>query len=280
MGGFMKIVANILHGVNKKRPIIKAVIRKYVFQFNRFLRKHFINRRYSKLRELKNTKKGRCFIIGTGPSLTKDDMNKLKHEDTFGMNSLVKWFPEIGWETTYYGIQDYSAYKILEKDIFELNDSLILFSLDGQAPFGETRNIRLKHKKKAIEYPLYYANHLYNPTDWNTKLSDDASDIVYNGYSVAFSLLQIAIYMGYNEIYLLGIDCNYNQKNKHAIERGDESANEYSPLLPILGDRMIYAWTVAQEYAKRNNIKIYNATRGGMLEVFPRIDLDSVIERL
>lgn len=36
------------------------------------------------IRTLKNTKKGkRCFIVGNGPSLTVEDLNKLKEEDTF-----------------------------------------------------------------------------------------------------------------------------------------------------------------------------------------------------
>ncbi len=39
---------------------------------------------------------------------------------------------------------------------------------------------------------------------------------------------------------------------------------------------MIYAFNVAKEYADQNGVKIYNATRGGMLESFERIDLDSL----
>ena len=30
--------------------------------------------------------------------------------------------------------------------------------------------------------------------------------------------------------------------------------------------------------AKQYEVEIYNATRGGMLEVFPRVDLDKVLE--
>ena len=32
----------------------------------------------------------------------------------------------------------------------------------------------------------------------------------------------------------------------------------------------------AKEYAERHEIKIYNATRGGKLEVFERVDFDSL----
>ena len=32
------------------------------------------------------------------------------------------------------------------------------------------------------------------------------------------------------------------------------------------------------KYSKENNIKVYNATRGGKLEILPRIDFDSLFK--
>ena len=40
---------------------------------------------------------------------------------------------------------------------------------------------------------------------------------------------------------------------------------------------MITAYKVAKKYTERTDVKIYNATRGGMLEVFERVNLDEVI---
>jgi hypothetical protein len=42
---------------------------------------------------------------------------------------------------------------------------------------------------------------------------------------------------------------------------------------------MIAAYKEAKNYADGHGIKIYNATRGGMLEVFERVDLDRVVSR-
>ena len=41
---------------------------------------------------------------------------------------------------------------------------------------------------------------------------------------------------------------------------------------------MIFAFKIAKKYADKNGIKIYNATRGGMLEVFDRVDLNVVVK--
>ncbi len=234
--------------------------------------KSFNKKRYEKLRTMKDTKNGRCFIVATGPSLTLEDLNKLKNEVTFGMNALIKWFPKMGWETTYYGIQDWNTYKKLESDILKLDTTKIFYSLEGQGGWFKFKDIEIRKMKTATEYPLYYGNHLYKPHDWNTKFSSQPDVVVYDGYTIAYSLLQIAVYMGYKEIYLIGTDCNYNTEKKNIVDIGIKNSNT-----PILGDRMIYAYMIAKKYADEHDIKIYNATRGGMLEVFPRVNLDKIL---
>ena len=41
---------------------------------------------------------------------------------------------------------------------------------------------------------------------------------------------------------------------------------------------MIECFKVAKQYADKHAVNIYNATRGGMLEVFPRVDFNQVIK--
>ena len=60
--------------------------------------------------------------------------------------------------------------------------------------------------------------------------------------------------------------------NHHFKEYG-----HVDPSFSSAGDMMISAYKVAKEYADRNNVKIMNATRGGMLEVFERVDLDALL---
>ena len=47
------------------------------------------NKRYKNIRKFKNIHAGeRCFIVATGPSLTYEDLDKIKNEITFGVNSI------------------------------------------------------------------------------------------------------------------------------------------------------------------------------------------------
>lgn len=251
-----------------------ALYKNSIFYFNQLFQELGLSKRYEKLKSLKNSKNGRCFIVATGPSLTKEDLQKLKNETTFGVNALVKWFPEVGWETTYFGIQDLRVYKNLKKEIDSIISSKVFFSLDGTANYKDNKLIDLKQKTNTCEFPLYLGLHPIQPYKLYTKFSNNASKIVFDGYSVVYSLIQIAIYMGFKEIYLLGTDCNYKNQKNYAIENYDYKRDIYK----IQGDRMIFAYDFAKEYADKHGIKIYNATRGGMLEVFPRVDLDEVLK--
>ena len=87
--------------------------------------------------------------------------------------------------------------------------------------------------------------------------------------TVTISLIQIAVYMGFKEIYLLSCDCDYSGPKQHFTYYGMKSDSK-------AGDIMILAYQAAKDYADSHGIKIYNATRGGKLEVFEREDFDSL----
>jgi len=90
------------------------------FHVKRFMRKHglFKNEYIEKIKGFKNKHLGdRCFIIATGPSLTVEDLEKLRGEITIGMNSISKVGEKTDWRPIYYGIQDMYVYKNLKSSI-------------------------------------------------------------------------------------------------------------------------------------------------------------------
>ncbi|MBS4220170.1 DUF115 domain-containing protein [Bacillus sp. FJAT-49711] len=264
--------------------IIKAV-RKFQFDFlpyaksrcsfntKRMLRTSGIYRKspYEKLKTIKGRHNGeRCFIVATGPSLKIEDLNKLNGETTISMNSICLAFNETDWRPTYYGIQDEGVYGLMKKYIDEL-DVECKFISDNVL-----RGHNFEILKNHYIFPLNMLHHLRpNNTDYTTKFSKDIFATVYSGLTITYSLLQIAIYMGFKEIYLLGADCHYGGNMKHHFKDYDY----VDPTFALAQDMMTTSYKVAKKYADKHNIKIYNATRGGMLEVFERVDLDEVLEK-
>lgn len=226
-------------------------------------------KKYRKLQELHNSESGRCFLIATGPSLTMDDLNKLRDEKTFGVNSLCKVFEELGWETTYYVLQDHGVFLKLLPDLEQMVHTKFIHA---DQRFKKKELQRLNCEKYV--FPRYYGNHLWNRKKLKTGFSQDVSMIVHEGYTVAFVALQMAAYMGFKEIYLIGTDCNYvqDESKQHFVSSGYYASN-----YATIGDEMIYAYSVAKENLDKMGVKVYNATRGGMLEVFPRVDLDEIL---
>lgn len=255
--------------VKKERKFEYVILPYLKFSFKRKLRKEniFINKNVKKIKDLINTGVGkRCFIIANGPSLKIEDIRKLKNEITFGMNSICKLDKKENWQPSYFGIQDLYVYKKMQKDIKEYDENTTVF-ISNNFPF------RYKLRgSNIIELPICVKDHMYNPNAKKIDFSEDCYDVVYDGYTITYTLLQIAIYMKFDEIYLIGADCNYQKKGpKHFIETGVEDPN-----LDYATERMQRAYRVAKTYADKKNIKIFNATRGGCLEVFPRISFDEI----
>lgn len=228
------------------------------------------------LRKFKNIHKGeRCFIIATGPSLLLQDVEKLQDEITFGVNSIIGFFDKTTWRPTYYGIIDANTYAAI--DISRLEGLNVVF-YHSVLPYPY---------KNGFKVPVRLSQTCYHDSDlqkkypqlfpW-TKFSEDIVKGVWDGRTVVYSMLQIAAYMGFSEIYLLGADCDYKGKERHAKDlEYDSKATIMDPNVVV--KYMIECYKVADIYQKTHNIKIYNATRGGMLEVFERVDLDKVLER-
>jgi len=228
------------------------------------------NSKYADIKKFKGIHDGeRCFIIATGPSLTIEDLNKLKDEYTFSMNSIILVFDETDWRPTYYGIQDHLVYDKLKDCIFRSKLKNIFI--------GSYLNKRCEVPEDSIVFPLDLLDHVtMNPKRYNTKFSSDCYAKVYDGYTITYSLMQIAVYMGFKEIYLLGVDCNYTQNKNYFKDHGVQAPDS---LKDNATERMSFAYQVAKNYCDKHGVKIYNATRGGMLEVYSRVDLDKVLGR-
>lgn len=226
-----------------------------------------------KMKKLKNSAYGkRCFIIGNGPSLTVDDLEKLKSEDCFATNRIYRLFDQTKWRPRYYCSQDEVLINNMQGE-FES----IISQCESVLLSATAMKQRLKGEK------LYYFYVDCGPfQDDMPPFSEDITKQIYEGYTVLYACIQIAVYMGYKEIYLLGVDHNYI-KNKKGNYDGNRSYAkglevDLTNLNPPRLDNSQKAYEVAEKYCREKGIEIKNATRGGQLEVFERVDLDDILK--
>ncbi len=224
------------------------------------------------LKTLKNIHNGeRCFIIGNGPSLTVEDLDRLKEENEicFASNRIFNLFDKTDWRPTYYCITDAALLRRLKDDI----------PLKIQCEkFAGINNRNFTPDIEGVNYFDFKCEKFWPGLP---KFSEDVSECCYEGKTVTYACFQIAAYMGFKEIYLLGVDNSYSVsrtldgriiKNPGASDHFYENKDNIMPSTEL----MDLAYEAAKKYSDEHNIKIYNATRGGKLEIFERVNFDEL----
>lgn len=258
--------------IRTKMTISCAIKSPYAFGVTYKLYKK--NHPHKELQRFQNIHLGeRCFIIGTGPSLTLEDINCLEGEYTFGVNTLFQIYKDTHWRADYYCIIDPNTYSNLETGL-KSEDVKNIFIAENRMKANVMHNDNLI--PFLLECSSFYRM-LYPDYFGATSFSENISEEVYDGASVVYAALQIAVYMGFKTIYLIGVDCNYDQSLLHN-KNLNYSKNYSYKWTKQTGLTMIKGFEVAKAYADTHGIEIYNATRGGMLEVFPRVRLQEIIK--
>lgn len=220
---------------------------------------------------LKNMHKGeRCFIVATGPSLKVNDLDTLyrNKEKCISMNRIYNIFHKTEWRPDYYVIEDYKMIEDLSEEIAGLP---LPYKFVASKPESYWRQDKAK---TSIKFNMITGE--FN--DNNIRFSQNAERCFYNGRTVTYACLQLAIYMGFTEIYLLGVDFNYSSDIYAETNHFEGYQNYYKDirLNQINPEKQLCAYRKAREMAERKKIKIINATRGGKLEVFERKNFEDL----
>ena len=227
----------------------------------------------SELESLKNKYKGqRCFIVANGPSLRISDLERFRNrnEITFGMNRIYVLYDRTEWRPTFYVTQDPTVIRACHTEMKQQTKYSVVFAKvpgEPQYDIPGAININLDYRNADRHIaPLF---------------SEGKECLFADGKTVTYTALQLAVYMGFTAIYLVGADCNYSKDNESISSHSYPDKRMYDPRKVGMPPDMEYsfrAYEAAEKYTESKGIKIYNATRGGMLEVFERVDLDSLFE--
>lgn len=229
----------------------------------------YVDKRFLWLKDIHETHiADKCFVVATGPSLTNQDLDSIKNYYSISMNSIILALPNTQWRPDIYMIQDDYVFEKLREDINSAKSSL------GFMCISENLARKYGNKEGYNVFPLHYLDHKFFHLKGygEFKFSTDCYNTIYDGYTITFSALQLAVYMGFREIYLLGCDCNYNQPKAHFVEYGHKD-----PKSAIMGDKMIQGHFEFKKFADSLGVNVINCTRGGMLEVYPRKKLEDIL---
>lgn len=206
--------------------------------------------------DLKNTETGRVFIIGNGPSINRQDLSPLQNEKTMVSNQYFL-NPRITWKPDYYFSTDRKGVKGNLKRILDNTDGMIRFFEDV---WEETIDDKKTHFLKIIRRRD------------NPEFVLDLNKPLRSGYCVTYIQLQVAVWMGFKEIYLLGIDHSIGH---FVSEEEYHNGKSHFNLELSLVEKFMRK---AKEVCDSIGINIINLTDGSALDVFPMEKYEDIIE--
>jgi hypothetical protein len=228
----------------------------------------------------------RCFVMGNGPSLNRTDLSKLKDEYTFGVNKIYLLFDRIEWRPTFYTLLDWRVGPEIAPHVDQLEDSLKFYPNRFRGILPDADDVYWYTTRPVLDHI-------------DDQFQPDIVDGVPSKGTIVVTALQLAFFLGFREIYLIGTDASYSipetvkQTGPDRFGTGiklnlestkDDDPNHFDPTYFGKGakwhdpnvDEMVRQFRNMRRGAEFHGGKIYNATVGGELEVFERVDYDSL----
>ncbi|HBF27312.1 MAG TPA: hypothetical protein DDW61_05955 [Actinobacteria bacterium] len=220
----------------------------------------------------------RVWVIGNGPSIRNTDLSLLRGETTIGTNSIFLNRGQMGYDPTHYVVEDYLVAEDRAADIAAITGSTKWFGnylryALPDAPDTLWTNVSVDYRERP-EWPRF---------------SRDAGRMMHVGGTVTYLCIQLAYYLGASEVVLVGVDHSYEVPEDEPLDGNtitstrDDVNHFHSDYfgagkrwhLPRV-DRMERAYVRARQVFDDDGRRIVNATKGGALEVFPRVDFDAL----
>jgi len=213
-----------------------------------------------------------CFIIGNGPSLRNMDLSPLNNYYTFGLNKI-----HLLMDKTHLNVSYHVA----------VNPLVIEQSAEDFEKLQCPSFISYRCGNRIIK-PLDHINYIITQGP-NVKYTFQTNLLqgIHEGYTVTFVAMQIAFFMGFKRVFLIGVDHNFIAKGKENEKQylAGEDPNHFDPTyfsnkewhLPDL-EASELSYHLARFFYSRDNRSIYDATVDGKLNIFPKISYDQALE--
>lgn len=215
----------------------------------------------------------RCFIIANGPSLATMDVGRLAREFTISMNRAYLLYDQWGFIPSYYVCANELVLEQFKGDIGRL-----------PLPRFVNHNRREMFLGARQDYPIMFLRLGYRLRD---SFGGDVTRSISSGGTVTYVCLQLAYFMGFQEVVLIGLDHSFVEKGipnttEVRTQERDESHchPDYFPKgvkwqLPDLY-RSELAYALARQAFEVDGRRILDATVEGKCTVFPKVEFSQL----
>lgn len=266
----------------------------------------------AKNKELKDIHAGkRCFIVGTGVSINQLDVELLKNEHSifvsqFYFHEKYKELVHPALPKKYHFFSGLSFHPYLGTELGIAYQKQIENSVPEYVPL--LMNVQDAH---LIASHRIFQNHLINYFFFKKPFGQifdgiDATKQLYNAANAPLMAAELALYMGFSELYFLGIDYCYCPKHKgthfysptvslvdnkydahkdymfksildefvgglHTLESSAVLENECRVFLELWNQ-----WRLFHDFCFKKNVFLANVSNVGLLDIIPRVSINSL----
>lgn len=205
----------------------------------------------------------RAVLVANGPSLNLMDLRFLRRETVIGVNKIFLGLKRFCFYPRYY---------------VAVNDRVIAQSVPEIQAMTCVKMISRRNAALLPEDALTYHIETRNPP---ARFSRDISLGVHEGWTVTYAALQVAHYLGFKEVIIIGMDHRYTYTGaaNEAYRLEGPDPNHFSPEYfrgqtwdnPDLANSE-ESYRIARAEYERDGRRIVDATINGACTVFPKAD--------
>jgi hypothetical protein len=219
----------------------------------------------------------RHWVIANGASLNQTPLELLKGEVTWAMNRIHLHYPNTSWRPSYFFMCDWNQqnphnyWKSCIAAHYHTPKFLWEGFRDGSKMFPDLEPIGEVPATKWI--PRCKKHHYYMGNNASKRAEAWHFPEICTAFSGIGAVIQLAVQHGADEIYIVGADLYESDYRKNFFT--ENYTDDQRPRDELDNTNMIQVHTVAK---RSSPVPIFNATIGGKLEVYPRVDFHEVLK--
>jgi len=213
--------------------------------------------------------KERVVIVCNGPSLNNMDLTFLKNEHVIGLNKIYLGFKK---------------YKFYPKYYVAVNEKVLRQSHEEIKKLTSIKFLSARALELFSENSLTHIIDTKNPKE---PFSKDLTKDLEEGYTVTYAALQVAFYLGFNEVIIIGMDHRFDydgEPNHSTFLKGADNNHFCSSYFsnqqwdnPDLANSEKY-YRIAKNVYEHAGRKIIDATLDGACNAFPKQNYRSIFK--
>lgn len=224
-------------------------------------KKHLNEDNERKILSLKDIHKGkRCFIIGGSPSLSELDLTKLNNEYTFCNNR--------GYLLKEKGLNHSTYYVLADKNLVEKEKLMEDFDYDFCSKFFVAGMLNFPDNLDTVYYNFGFVK--------ERDFTPDLTLMLNEGETIIYHTIQIAYYLGFSEIYLIGVDLDFKNIKGHIHKETQGEIQRQKDISMKTSHIMLKYMDYATDYIEAHNRHIFNASPKGIVDCMPRVKYEEL----